>query len=319
MTGYGFHASHEQFGPGELLDAVRAAEQAGFTAAMCSDHFAPWSARQGHSGHAWAWLGSALALTRFPMGVVAAPGQRYHPAVFAQAAATLAEMYPGRLWVALGTGQALNEHITGDPWPAKDVRERRLAECVAIVRALFDGETVSHHGLVRVDRARLWTLPETPPALVGAAVTPRTAAWTASWADGFITVNQPGDAHADALRAYRDAGGRGPATLQAHVSWADAEDAALANAHDQWREAIFGSTVGWDIPLPEQFAEAAQFIDPEQLRPHVHVSADLAAHAAWLAAQAAHGFDQVMIHQVGRDQRAFIDAFGERVLPELAS
>ncbi|WP_019630998.1 TIGR03885 family FMN-dependent LLM class oxidoreductase [Actinomadura atramentaria] len=317
MVAYGFHASHEQFGPGELLAVLRAAEDAGFTAGMCSDHFAPWSARQGHSGHSWAWLGSALALTRFPLGVVAAPGQRYHPAVFAQAAATLAEMYPGRFWVALGSGQALNEHVTGDRWPPKDERKRRLAECVEVLRALFDGETVSRDGLVRVDRAKLWTLPETPPALLAAATSPGTAAWAASWADGLITVNGADDAHAAALRAYRDAGGRGPAILQAHLSWADTEDAALAAAHDQWREAAIGGDVAWEIALPEQLEEAGRFVEPEQLRPYVHVSADLGAHAAWLAAQAAHGFDQVMLHQVGRDQLGFVEAFGARVLPEL--
>lgn len=177
MPRFGFHASHEQLPPGELLRAVREAEEAGFELGMCSDHFAPWSHNQGHSGFAWAWLGAALQATSMPFGVVTAPGQRYHPAVIAQAAATLCEMYPERFWMALGSGQALNEHITGEAWPKKSERNARLLECVEVMRALFAGETVSHEGRVRVDRARLYSLPETPPELVGAAVTPDTARW----------------------------------------------------------------------------------------------------------------------------------------------
>ena len=175
MTVIGFHASHEQIPPGDLLTAVQHAEAAGFTAAMCSDHFAPWSARQGESGFAWSWLGAALATTGLPFGVVNAPGQRYHPAVVAQAIATLGAMYPGRFWCALGSGENANEHVTGQKWPRKDVRDARLRECVEVIRALLAGEEVSHDGLVTVDRARLWTRPETPPPLIAAAVTPATA------------------------------------------------------------------------------------------------------------------------------------------------
>ncbi len=160
MTVYGWHASHEQVHPRALLDAAVAAEQAGFGAAMSSDHFSPWSARQGESGFAWSWLGAALQATDLPFGVVNAPGQRYHPAIIAQAIGTLAAMYPGRFWAALGTGEASNEHITGGGWPRKDLRTARLRECVDVIRALLAGEEVSHDGLVTVDRARLWTRPD---------------------------------------------------------------------------------------------------------------------------------------------------------------
>src|ERR687895_1507821 len=188
MALFGFHASHEQVHPGALLAAVRRAEDAGFDAAMSSDHISPWSARQGHSAFAWSWLGAAMQATRLPFGVVNAPGQRYHPAIIAQAIATLATMYPGRFWAALGTGEASNEHITGGGWPRKDVRNARLRECVEVIRALHAGEEVSHDGLVTVDRARVWTLPDEPPPLVGAAVSVETAAAVAAWADGLITV-----------------------------------------------------------------------------------------------------------------------------------
>src|SRR5215218_4525612 len=172
MPVVGLHCSHEQIPPSRLLRYLREAESAGFRAAMSSDHFSPWSERQGESGFAWSWLGAALEATTLPFGVVNAPGQRYHPAIIAQAVATLGELYPGRFWVALGSGEASNEHITADPWPSKDRRNARLRECVDIMRALLAGQEVSHHGLVRVDRARLWTLPADPPPLLAAAVTP---------------------------------------------------------------------------------------------------------------------------------------------------
>ncbi|HEV7956524.1 MAG TPA: TIGR03557 family F420-dependent LLM class oxidoreductase, partial [Marisediminicola sp.] len=239
MTVLGFHASHEQVHPSALLAAVQRAEQAGFDAAMCSDHFVPWSERQGESGFAWSWLGSALQATSMSFGVVNAPGQRYHPAIVAQAAATLEAMYPGRFWVALGSGEAANEHITGGGWPRKDLRNARLRECVDIIRALLRGEEVSHDGLVSVDRARLWTLPDSPPPLIATAVSVATAEWAAEWADGLATIAQPPETLRRMVDAYRSAGGRGPLVLQMHVSYAQTDAEALAIAHDQWRSNVF--------------------------------------------------------------------------------
>ena len=166
MTVIGFHNSHEQVHPRELLAAVRHAEEVGFTAAMCSDHLTPWNPRQGESGFAWSWLGAALATTSLPFGAVNAPGQRYHPVIIAQAIATLGAMFPGRFWVALGSGEAMNEHVTGDKWPRKELRDARLRECVDVIRALLAGEEVSHDGLVTVDRAKVYTLADPQPALI---------------------------------------------------------------------------------------------------------------------------------------------------------
>src|SRR5919107_2726403 len=281
MPVIGFHASHEQIHPAILLDAVRVAEQVGFTAAMCSDHFSPWSARQGHSGFAWSWLGAALQATGLPFGIVNAPRQRYHPAIIAQAIGTLAAMYPGRFWAALGTGEASNEHITGDGWPRKDVRNARLRECVEVIRALHRGEEVSHDGLVRVDRARIWTLPEEPPVLLAAAVSAETAAWAADWADGIITIHQPAEALRRPLAAHRDAGGRGKAVLQVHLSYARDDETALRIAHEQWRTNVFSPPVCWDLELVEHFDEAARHVDPEDVHRSVLVSSDPARHAAW--------------------------------------
>jgi probable non-F420 flavinoid oxidoreductase len=317
MVLVGYHASHEQLHPRDLLESVRAAEEAGFASAMCSDHFAPWSARQGHSGYAWAWLGAALATTSLPFGVVTAPGQRYHPAIAAQKIATLAAMFPGRFWAALGSGEAMNEHVTGDPWPRKDVRNARLLECVDVMRRLLDGDEVSHDGLVTVDRARLWTRPEQPPRLIAAAVSERTARWAAGWADGLITVNgDPARLHA-VIDAYRDAGGRGPLALQVHLSYAEDEAEALRVAHDQWRNSVFDGTVAWELETVEQFDAIGAHVQPDEVRRHVLVSADPARHAAWLHELGSLGFDQIYLHQVGPDQRRFVEAFGEHVLPQL--
>jgi probable non-F420 flavinoid oxidoreductase len=316
----GYHASHEQLPPSALLRCVVDAEAAGFQAAMCSDHFAPWSPRQGHSGFAWSWLGAAMQATELTFGVVNAPGQRYHPAIVAQAAATLSEMFPGRFWMALGSGEASNEHITGDRWPSKAERTARLGEAVAVIRALLAGETVSHDGRVTVDRARLWTLPERPPRLVGAAVSPETAAWVGGWADALITLNQPDDKLRALIDAFREGGGEGkPICLQVHLSWAADEEEALAVAYEQWRTNVFNPSIAFELELPEQFEEAARFVAPEDVRSAVLVSADLGRHTAWLASYADLGFDEIYLHEVGQaeQQQPFIDAFGSKVIPAL--
>jgi probable non-F420 flavinoid oxidoreductase len=318
MTAIGFHASHEQISPGALLKAVRHAEQAGFSRAMCSDHFTPWSGRQGESGFAWSWLGAALQATELPFGVVNAPGQRYHPAVIAQAAATLAEMFPDRFWMAVGSGEYANEHITGDPWPNKTERNARLKECVDVMRALFKGEIVDHDGLVRVDRARLWTLPESPPLLIGAAVSANTAGWAGGWADGLITIAQPTDVLGRVVDAFREGGGENKrVALQVHLSWAESEDEALHIAHDQWRTNVFSPPLCWDLATVEEFDEAARHVRPEDMRDAVLISSDLDRHIDWLSGLAELGFDEIYLHHVGQEQHGFIDAFGEHVLPKL--
>jgi probable non-F420 flavinoid oxidoreductase len=320
MPVIGLHCSHEQIPPSRLLEHVRAAEPAGFRAAMSSDHFSPWSERQGESGFAWSFLGAALASTALPFGVVNAPGQRYHPAIVAQAAASLCEMFPGRLWVALGTGEASNEHITGEPWPSKAKRNARLRECVDVMRALFAGEVVDHEGLVRVDRARLWTLPAEPPSLVGAAVSEETARWCGGWADGLVTINQPRERLERVVAAFREGGGEGrPVHLQVHLSWAPDEDEAFRIAHEQWRTNVFNPPLCWDLQTVEQFDLAAAHVRPEDVAGSVLVSADLERHIAWLQELSELGFEQIHLHHVGQDLGPFIEVFGERVLPRLAS
>ena len=318
MVRIGYHASHEQFPPSELLELLRAADQAGFSGGMCSDHFMPWTEAQGQSGFAWSWLGAALQATSLSIGTVTAPGARYHPAIIAQAAATLGEMFPGRFWVAAGSGEALNEHITGEAWPDKPRRNARLRECVDVMRALWEGETVTHRGLIDVIDARLYTRPAEPIRVFIAAVTPATAKWGAAWADGLLTVSQSEDTLRSVIDAFRGGGGDGkPMILQAKVAW-DRDDAtALRRAHEQWRANIFASDVLATLETPAQFEAAAAFVTPEDVARHVRVSADASRHAEWIAEYAELGFDAVYVHNVGTAQRAFIDAYAERVLPQL--
>ena len=317
MPVIGFHASHEQIHPAQLLTAVQHAEEVGFTAAMCSDHFAPWNPKQGHSGFAWSWLGAAMATTSLPFGAVNAPGQRYHPAIVAQAIATLGAMFPGRFWVALGSGEAMNEHVTGQKWPRKPVRDARLRECVQIIRALLAGEEVSHDGLVTVDRARIWSLPDEPPALLAPAVSVPTARAAADWADGLITINQPHDVLRELVAAYRDAGGRGKLVLQHHLSYDPDPDRALAVAHEQWRSNVFPPPLSWDLDTPDAFDAASSHVQAADVAEVVRVSADLAQHAAWIGEYVDLGFEEIYLHHVGQEQRGFLDAFGSEVLPQL--
>ena len=318
MPRIAFHASHEQFPPSELLSLVRLAEQAGFDCAMSSDHFKPWGPNQGQSGYAWSWLGAAMQATQLPFGVISAPGYRYHPAILAQGAATLAEMFPGRFWFALGSGQRLNEDMVGLPWPAKPERNARLRECADIIRALLRGETVTHRGRVTVIDGRLYSLPQRPPLLLGAAVTEATAEFVGGWADGLLTVSAKPDKLAQVVDAFRRGGGEGkPLYLQVGLNWARSEDEALAGAHEQWRYNALGGEVNWELRAPEDFDTATRFVKPEDIRQSILVSSDLGQHAAWLAEYIDLGFEELQLHQIGRNQRAFIEAFGQTVLPRL--
>lgn len=317
MVLVGFHASHEQLPPSALLRAVISAEQAGFDGAMCSDHLQPWGVRQGESGFAWSWLGAALASTSFSLGVVNAPGQRYHPVVIAQAIATLEEMFPGRFWATLGSGEAMNEHVTGDPWPPKDERNTRLDESLHVIRRLLAGDEVDHDGAVRVHRARVWSRPAEAPPLLGAAVSAETAGWLAGRVDGLTTVAQSPDALRRVVDAYRSAGGEGPCVLQVHVSLAETDAAALALAKDQWPNGLIGPPRAWDFEQPEDFDAATADPDEDELRKAVLVDADAGSLAQRVAELVAIGFDRVYLHHVGKDQETFLTRAGEELLPAL--
>lgn len=318
MTEIGFHASHEQFPPSQLLNLSQQAKAAGFDIISCSDHFFPWSERQGQSGLAFAWLGASLHATGLPHMVVNAPGQRYHPAIVAQGAATLEEMFPGKFTLIVGTGQNVNEHITGDRWPTKQERNARLLECAKIIRALWAGETVRHKGMVTVENAKLFTRPAKPPLLIGAAITEETAKWVGGWADGLITISRPKEQLQPVIDAFRSGGGEGkPMFLKVQLSYAATDVAAREGAFDQWRTNIFTSNVLADFSVVGQFDEAAQFVRPEDLDSFVHISSDPGRHADWIMTYQEMGFNRITLHNVNREQEQFINVFGERVLPQL--
>jgi coenzyme F420-dependent glucose-6-phosphate dehydrogenase len=318
MARIGFHASHEQFAPSELLRLVQLAETAGFDCAMSSDHFRPWGPTQGQSGFAWSWLGAALQSTRLPFGVISAPGYRYHPAILAQAAATLCEMFPGRLWLTLGSGQRLNEDLTGVAWPEKAERNARLRECADIIRALLRGETISHYGRVTLVDCKLYSLPKEPPMLLGAAVTETTAEILGSWADGLLTVSGKPDQVRKVVEAFWRGGGEGkPLFMQVGLDWAPTEEEALQGAYEQWRYNVLGGEVNWELRSPQDFDTATRYVTPEHMKESLLISAELDQHAEWLSQYADLGFHELQLHQVGRNQSAFIEAFGSKVLPQL--
>lgn len=310
MTLIGYHASHEQFPPSELLDLVVRAQQAGFQALKSSDHFHPWSERQGQSGFAWSWLGAAMHATTLPFGIVSAPGYRYHPAVLAQAAATCGEMFPGRLWLALGSGEAINEAITGEAWPEKADRNARLAECAAVIGALFDGETVTHRGRITVVEAKLYSLPATAVPIIGAAVTPSTAAIVGRWAKGLLTT-AGGDLEAArrVVDAFREVAGEDkPIYLQHALSWAATEDEAYWHALDQWAPAAAGGEVNWDLRRPADFDLIGRTVGRDDISRCLKVSPDIKRHFAWIEELKTLGPAAIYLHCVGRNQSEFIDA-----------
>jgi coenzyme F420-dependent glucose-6-phosphate dehydrogenase len=313
----GFHGSHEQHPPSALLEHVRLAADAGFGAAMCSDHFHPWTERQGHAGFAWSWLGSALAATSLSYGTVCAPGQRYHPAVIAQAAATLAEMFPRRFWLALGSGEALNEAITGEPWPDKTVRHARVHESAAVMRALWAGETVSVRGHTTTSSARLYSRSADPPLLLGAALTATTAGWVGSWADGLITAAGSRSNTRAVVDAFREGGGaHKPVFLQVTVSFARTDEESVAAADQEWRQCALAPEQLANLATPAAFDRACADVTIDNVLAHVRASADIQRHIAWLQEDAALGVDRVYLHNVARAHQArFIEACGTHLLP----
>jgi coenzyme F420-dependent glucose-6-phosphate dehydrogenase len=317
MTKIGYHISHEQFPPGELLRLAEKAAKAGFDFCLSSDHFAPWNNDQGHSGFAWSWLGAALSRTDIDFGVVNCPHYRYHPAIIAQAVATLDEMFPGRFWISVGSGQLLNEGVRGSYWPPKQVRNERLKASVDIMRALWNGDTVSVDGPVRVGEARLYTKPRTEILVAGAAITPETAKWMASWADALITISQPEEKLEKVVNAWRENGGENkPMKLKVQLSYDKNPGDAMNGAYEQWKTNIFGSDMLAELRNPEQFEQAGQHVKPEELQGPVNISHEFQKHIEWLEKYIEMGFTEIVLHNVNKKQDQFIESFAENVIPQ---
>jgi coenzyme F420-dependent glucose-6-phosphate dehydrogenase len=313
----GYHVSHEQFPPSKLLDLTIEAERAGFEGMLSSDHFYPWSKNQAQSGFAWSWLGAAMYSTSCSFGIVTAPSYRYHPAIIAQASATLSEMFPNRFWLCLGSGELLNEGITGAHWPAKGERNQRLKESADIIKRLWKGETVTHHGLVIVDEAHLYTRPKKLPMLMGAAMSPETAKWLGSWADGLVTVGSPKQVK-EIINSFRQGGGNGkPVYVKMEVSYAPSYEDALESAMQQWKYTVLGSSANTMFRLPEMFDEACRFLRPEDIASQICVSHDSEEHIQRLRVFMGMGVENLIVHNVNLEQKRFIEFYKKEVLPHL--
>jgi probable non-F420 flavinoid oxidoreductase len=317
----GYHASHEQYAPSELLRLVQDAERAGFEAVMTSDHIAPWSVRQGNSGNNWAWLGAAMAKTSLPFGSLAIPGGwRYHPVVLAHLVTTIAELFPGRLrWIAVGSGEALNEHVVGTGWPEKLERNARLRSATEIMRALYRGDDVStSNPFFEVDRAKLWSLPKEAPLMFGAALTSETAEWMGSWTDGLITVRKSAPELASIVDKYRAGGGEGkPLALQLQISWGANKRDARQEAWREWRNAAAPPDLLAQLQLPEDFDAATQHVKAEDIDEVIPLITQSDELLAILDEISSLGFQEVFVHSVSRDQAGFMRFMAEEVFPKL--
>jgi len=321
----GYMASFEQFHPTDLLAYSQRAEANGFEGVSASDHFHPWTPQQGQSAFVWAWLGALGATTKMTFGTgVTPPGYRYHPAILAQAAATLEAMYPGRFILGLGAGEALNEHIIGGYWPEAAVRSEVLFEAIEVIRGLFGGKVFKHRGKhFTVEAAKLYTMPETPPPIVIATSGPINAQKTGKFADGILTVGAADEKLKMLIERFekgaREAG-KDPSTmhrlLQIKVSYADTNEEAVEQAVREWPNGGMSFPKG-DIRNPEDFEAMAKLVEPKHFKNRVLMSADLDEHVAHIQHFIDLGFKEIYVHNVGRNQEQFIDAYGKNVVGKL--
>lgn len=317
MKHIGYALSAEEHAPNDLVRHAARAEQVGFEFLMVSDHFHPWVDQQGHSPFVWSVLGGiAQATERIRVGTgVTAPIMRIHPAIIAQAAATTAAMMPGRFFLGVGTGEALNEHITGEKWPPAQVRLDMLEEAIEVIRSLWQGKLTSHRGrYFTVENARIYTLPEQPPELMMAAAGEDAAKLAARTSDGLISTAPK----ADLLDTFKAAGGEGKPMLgQATVCFASDEASARKTAHKWWPQTVLSGQLGQELALPEYFESACENVTEEQVAESVTCGPDPAAHVKAIEEFFDAGYDHVYIHQVGPDQDAFFDFYEKEVLPRL--
>ena len=295
------------------------AEERGFAFALISDHFHPWTDRQGQSPFVWTVIGAiAQATERLRLGTgVTCPLIRTHPAVIAHAAATATALMPGRFFLGLGTGENLNEHVLGDRWPEGQVRFEMLTEAIEVIRLLWRGGYQSHHGTYyTVEQARLYTLPEEPPPIMVAAGKPNAARLAATAGDGLIGTT-PDE---EILSAFEAAGGADkPRIGQLAVCWAEDEATARKTALDWWPNAAAPGELGQELALPRHFEQVAELISEDDVAAKVVCSPDADAHRAAIQEFADAGYDHVYIHQVGPDQEGFLDFYRREVLPAFSS
>ena len=316
MLKLGYKLMSEEHGPAALVDNARRAERAGFDFAAISDHFFPWVEEQGHSPLAWSVLGAiANATTRLGlMTAVTCPTMRYHPAVVAQGAATLALLSNNRFSLGLGSGERLNEHIVGMGWPGLAERHERFGEAVDIIRGLLAGTLTNYAGRhLKLDNARLYDRPHLPPPLVIAAGGPKAARFAAAKGDGLMAT----EARSDLIDAFRGAGGAGPRYAEVALCCARREDEARQTAHRYFRWAMTGWPVQAELPDPKGFAAASQHIPVEVIAEKITCGSSADRHLQAIGKFVDAGFDHIILVQIGPDQEYFFDFFARELAPML--
>jgi coenzyme F420-dependent glucose-6-phosphate dehydrogenase len=318
VAAIGYTLSSEENGPAALVRQAVRAEQVGFSFAVISDHFHPWTDEQGESPFVWGVLGAiAQATERIELATgVTCPTTRIHPAIVAHAAATAAALLPGRFALGVGTGENLNEHILGDRWPPVADRQARLEEAIEVIRLLWQGGLRSHRGRhFRVENARLYTLPEEPPPILVAVAGERSVDLAARVGDGLVGTAPK----AESIERFRSKGGEGKPTYgQLHVCWAASEDEARRTALERWPNAALSGSFPFELPLPAHFEEAVSTVREEDVAEAVVCGPDPERHLAAIREYVDAGYDHVYVHQVGPDQDGFFDFYERSVLPELS-
>ena len=315
MPEIGLFLSSEEHGPQALVRYARMGEEAGFRSAFISDHYHPWLERQGESPFVWSVIGAMAGTTRLRvMTGVTCPTVRIHPAVIAQAAATSMLLLEGRFSLGVGSGEALNEHILGDRWPPADARLEMLEEAVDVMRKLWRGDFVTHHGgHYTVENARIYSCPDEPPPVLVSAFGPKATKVAARIGDGFVTTAPD----PDAVSAYRDEGGRGPAVACVKVCWGRDESAVRKLAHDLWRTTGVPGELSQELPMPAHFEQAAQNVTEEMVAEKIACGPDPERHVSVLRKYLDAGFDEVYVSQIGEDQAGFFDFYFSEVAPRL--
>jgi coenzyme F420-dependent glucose-6-phosphate dehydrogenase len=306
VTEFGYALSSEEHTPSDLVRNARRAEEAGFTFALISDHFHPWIDAQGHSPFVWSVIGGIAGATeRLRLGTgVTCPTIRTHPAIVAHAAATCAAMMPGRFFLGVGTGENLNEHVTGEGWPAPDERLDMLEEAIEVIRTLWEGGYQTFRGeFYEVEQARLYTLPDEQPPIAVAAGKPLAAELAGRAGDALISVAPD----SEVVGNYREAGGDGPRYAQVTVCWAASEDEAKETAHRWWPNVALKGDLSQELALPMHFEQACENVSPEDVAELMVLGPDLDPYVDLVREYVQAGFDHVYFHQVGPDQEGFFD------------
>jgi G6PDH family F420-dependent oxidoreductase len=315
----GYTLSSEERQPEELVGLAREAENAGFAYAVISDHYHPWTDKQGSSPFVWSVLGGIASKTeRLRVGTgVTCPIMRTHPAIIAQAAATVGCLMPGRFFLGVGSGESLNEHVTGQAWPPPDVRQDMLEEAVEVIRLLHAGGERSHYGrFFQVHDARVYNLPKDPVPIFVAAAGPRAATLAARIGEGLIC-SSPSKESVDAFDS--SGGGAKPRYGQLTVCWAKSEDEGLRTAHEYWPISALKGPFRNELPRPAYLEQAASGVRPEDLVREIVCGPDPQRHLDGIAEFVKAGFDHVYVHQVGPDQAGFMRFYQREILPNVKS